>query len=174
LHEGVQNENIAAHVRSHFSEIVGECSAFEIVKYIYGLLHSKRYREAFVDILSVAVPPIPIPNSSDEFWNYVQTGSELISLHLMEGIVVPKDFCVWCGQEKNEVASIRFEDEKLYSGLSPLFCNVPDESWTCFIGGYRPLKKWFSARKGVLLSKKDREHVRKMAWVLMRTTALCL
>ena len=63
LHDGVRKENIEPGVHKQFVDVVGGCSVYDIVSYIYGLLHSHVYKELFGERLAIEVPPIPIPNN---------------------------------------------------------------------------------------------------------------
>lgn len=53
-----------------------------IFYYVYGLLHSKQYRERFADDLKKSLPRIPIVDSVQDFMSFYKAGKELADLHL--------------------------------------------------------------------------------------------
>ena len=53
-----------------------------IFYYVYGLLHSKQYRERFADDLKKSLPRIPIVDNVQDFMAFYKVGKELADLHL--------------------------------------------------------------------------------------------
>lgn len=53
-----------------------------IFYYVYGLLHSKQYRERFADDLKKSLPRIPIVDNVQDFMAFYKSGKELADLHL--------------------------------------------------------------------------------------------
>lgn len=53
-----------------------------IFNYVYGLLHSRQYRERFVDDLKKSLPRIPIVDNVQDFMSLYKAGKELANLHL--------------------------------------------------------------------------------------------
>mgnify|MGYP002528151336 CR=1 FL=1 len=53
-----------------------------IFYYVYGLLHSKQYRERFADDLKKSLPRIPIIDNVQDFMSFYKAGKELADLHL--------------------------------------------------------------------------------------------
>lgn len=53
-----------------------------IFYYVYGLLHSKQYRERFADDLKKSLPRIPIMDNVQDFMAFYKAGKELADLHL--------------------------------------------------------------------------------------------
>lgn len=53
-----------------------------IFYYVYGLLHSKQYRERFADDLKKSLPRIPIVENVQDFMGFYKAGKELAELHL--------------------------------------------------------------------------------------------
>lgn len=53
-----------------------------IFYYVYGLLHSKRFRERFADDLKKSLPRIPIIENVQDFMSFYKAGKELADLHL--------------------------------------------------------------------------------------------
>lgn len=53
-----------------------------IFYYVYGLLHSPKYREAFAADLKKSLPRIPIVEDIDAFLDFSYAGKQLANLHL--------------------------------------------------------------------------------------------
>lgn len=60
-----------------------------IFYYVYGLLHSKDYRERFAADLKKSLPRIPIVDSLDDFMDFYRAGKRLADLHLNYETVAP-------------------------------------------------------------------------------------
>jgi predicted helicase len=60
-----------------------------IFYYVYGLLHSKEYRERFADDLKKSLPRIPIVDRVEDFMDFYQYGRKLAELHLNYETIAP-------------------------------------------------------------------------------------
>lgn len=60
-----------------------------IFYYVYGLLHSKDYRERFAADLKKSLPRIPIVDSVEDFMDFYKAGKELADLHLNYETIAP-------------------------------------------------------------------------------------
>lgn len=54
----------------------------DIFYYVYGILHSKSYREMFEADLKKMLPRIPLVSDYQKFWDFSKAGRELANLHL--------------------------------------------------------------------------------------------
>ena len=54
----------------------------DIFYYVYGILHSKSYRETFEADLKKMLPRIPLVSDYQKFWAFSKAGRELAELHL--------------------------------------------------------------------------------------------
>ena len=54
----------------------------DIFYYVYGILHSKSYRETFEADLKKMLPRIPLVSDYQKFWDFSKAGQELANLHL--------------------------------------------------------------------------------------------
>jgi len=61
----------------------------DVFYYVYGLLHSEDYREAFADSLSKELPRIPTVKTAAEFWAFTNAGRTLGDLHVNYETVAP-------------------------------------------------------------------------------------
>ncbi len=64
-----------------------------IFYYVYGLLHSKDYRERFAADLKKSLPRIPIVERVEDFMDFYQYGKKLANLHLNYENVAPYPDC---------------------------------------------------------------------------------
>ena len=71
-----------------------------IFYYVYGLLHSKDYRERFAADLKKSLPRIPIVDSLDDFMDFYKAGKELADLHLNYETVAPYPDVIVHGDRK--------------------------------------------------------------------------
>ena len=80
----VRRDAITDEGLAHFqSAYPGETiSKEDVFYYIYGLLHSKDYRERYADNLSKELPRIPRVKTAAGFWAFSQAGRKLAELHL--------------------------------------------------------------------------------------------
>lgn len=61
----------------------------DIFYYVYGILHSKSYRETFSADLKKMLPRIPLVSDYEKFWAFSKAGRELANLHLNYESIVP-------------------------------------------------------------------------------------
>jgi predicted helicase len=54
----------------------------DIFYYVYGFLHSPKYRTTFADDLKKSLPRLPLVDKADDFWAFSKAGRELAKLHL--------------------------------------------------------------------------------------------
>lgn len=123
----------------------------DLFYYIYGLLHSKHYREAFAGDLKKGLPRIPLIEDKKGFWAFVNAGRALADLHLNYENVEPWPGVLIDGDVDNcKVPSkMKFErkDDKssimLNGHLS--VTNIPLRAYDYFVGG-RPAIEWVMER----------------------------
>ena len=61
----------------------------DIFYYVYGILHSKSYRETFSADLKKMLPRIPLVSDYEKFWAFSKAGRDLANLHLNYEDVAP-------------------------------------------------------------------------------------
>jgi type I restriction-modification system DNA methylase subunit len=91
------------------SDEAGTYSPFDVVDYLYAVLHRPAYREKYKQFLKVDFPRVPFPKDQSLFWQYVNLGRELRQVHMGlrdcsqgSGVSYPVDGSI-------EVRSARFE-----------------------------------------------------------------
>ena len=141
--------------------------ALNIFDYVYGVLHDPVYRAKYQEFLKIDFPRIPYPKEGAEFDRYVQAGTRLRKLHLLEE--VPAIQTTFPISGNNAVENVRFVDGKVFINGSQYFENVPVSVWNFFIGGSCPAQKYLKDRKGRVLTLAEIQHYQNVAAVLLGT-----
>jgi predicted helicase len=157
---------------------VGDALETESVfQYIYGTLHSAKYRDRYGEFLKIDFPRIPLPVSRDVFHGMASLGGDLVALHLLENDYPHASWNQAGAKNKNplahpittfhdapgnhrEVRKVGETGKKMapspeygegfgcvYINESAYFDGVPEEVWNFHIGGYQVCHKWLSDRK---------------------------
>ena len=137
----------------------------DIFYYVYGLLHSRDYRERFADDLRKALPRIPIVERAEEFIAFSKAGRRLAQLHLhyedyaheAEGVEVDeRDYTAADEFAYYAVEKMRFpkKDERhtiIYNGHITLH-NIPAEAYDYVVNGKSAIE-WVLERYAVTIHK---------------------
>jgi predicted helicase len=145
----------------------------DLLDYIYAVLHSPDYRSKYNEFLKIDFPRVPYPENAEEFWAFVEKGSELRSIHLMESDKVDDLITSYPESGDNKVEKYDYEGDeekgKVWLNDEQYFDGVPKKAWEFYIGGYQPAQKWLKYRKGEKLSPQDILHWQKMIVALNET-----
>ena len=166
--------------------------------YIYAVFHSTAYRKRYDQFLRADFPRVPITGDVDLFRALAGLGRKLAGVHLMES-PVPNGALVSypvTGDNVVERAHPRYfapgdtltgEDAPIERGRVYISANgrgrrqdkrgqyfdgIAPEVWESRIGGYQPLHKWLSDRKGRELTFGDVEHYKRIVAALETTAHL--
>jgi hypothetical protein len=90
----------------------------------------------------------------------------------MEDVIPSDDKATFPVAGSNEIATLRYENGKVFINKTQYFDKVPLEAWEFYIGGYQPAQKWLKDRKGGTLIFDEIEHYRKIITVLSLTADL--
>jgi len=137
----------------------------DIFYYVYGLLHSRDYRERFADDLRKALPRIPIVERAEEFITFSKAGRRLAQLHLhyedyaheAEGVEVDeRDYTAADEYAYYTVEKMRFpkKDERhtiIYNGHIAIH-NIPAEAYDYVVNGKSAIE-WVMERYAVTIHK---------------------
>lgn len=137
----------------------------DIFYYVYGLLHSRDYRERFADDLRKALPRIPIVERAEEFIAFSKAGRQLAQLHLhyedyahkAEGVEVDeRDYTAADEYAYYAVEKMRLpkKDERhtiIYNGHITLH-NIPAEAYDYVVNGKSAIE-WVLERYAVTTHK---------------------
>ena len=147
----------------------GTFAPIDILDYIYGVLHSNKYRTKYKEFLKIDFPRIPYPANKDYFFKIAKLGKELREIHLMESKQVTEYITSYSVSGDNEVIKPEYKDNKVYINRTQYFDNVPEVAWNFYIGGYQPAQKWLKDRKGRILSYDEILHYQKIIKALVLT-----
>ena len=147
----------------------GTFAPIDILDYIYGVLHSNKYRTKYKEFLKIDFPRIPYPANKDYFFNVAELGKRLREIHLMEAPEVKEYITSYGVSGDNEVIKPEYNDNKVYINRTQYFDNVPEVAWNFYIGGYQPAQKWLKDRKGRILSYDEILHYQKIIKALVLT-----
>ena len=150
-------------------DTTGTFAPIDILDYIYGVLHSNKYRNKYKEFLKIDFPRIPYPENADYFFKVAQLGKQLREIHLLESPVVNEFVTSYPVGGDNEVVKPEYKDNKVYINKTQYFDNVPEIAWNFYIGGYQPAQKWLKDRKGRILSYEDVMHYQKIIKALTET-----
>lgn len=165
--------NLDAQIWAEISRCAGrDTTPEEVFDYIYGVLHSPRYREQYKEFLKVDFPRIPYPESSEQFAHFVSFGHQLRELHLMHTLPDMPDIATFPIEGNCVVEQPRYADNRVYINTTQYFDNVPDTAWQFYIGGYQPAQKWLKDRKTRTLSFDDLAHYTRIIRILLETDRL--
>ena len=129
--------------------INGECGPEAVFSYLYGLMHSNKYREANKTDLRLGFPPIANIASREEFVRFSTFGSKLLGLHLPHSQAKvpnqsPAKFAV---TGSNNVERVSRVDERVFINEHQYFEGVTQDVWAYEVGGYFPAQKYLQDRK---------------------------
>lgn len=150
-------------------DTVGTFAPIDTLDYIYGVLHSNKYRTKYKEFLKIDFPRIPYPANKDYFFNVAELGKRLREIHLMEAPEVKEYITSYGVSGDNEVIKPEYKDNKVYINRTQYFDNVPEVAWNFYIGGYQPAQKWLKDRKGRILSYDEILHYQKIIKALVLT-----
>jgi len=168
-------ESIGLNFTNEKENMVGTFAPIDILDYIYAVLNSPTYREAYKEFLKIDFPRVPYPRDADTFWQLVTLGSELRQIHLLESpMLAEKSKALGINYPKggnNEVtrkmtnSSLGFESSeddasigRVWVNDEQYFDNIPLVAWNFYIGGYQPAQKWLKDRKDRILNISDVKH----------------
>ena len=150
----------------------GTFAPIDILDYIYGVLHSNKYRTKYKEFLKIDFPRIPYPVNADYFFKVAKLGKELREIHLMDSKQVTEYITSYGVSGDNEVIKPEYKDNKVYINRTQYFDNVPEVAWNFYIGGYQPAQKWLKDRKGRILRYDEILHYQKIIKALVLTNDL--
>lgn len=160
-------------------------SSYDILDYVFAVLHSPKYKKKYQEILKVDFPKIPYPKNEKTFWQLVSLGGELRQIHLLESNKVEDYITSYemaenaendhnvittkIGKKDWEIIDQEKQLGRIWINESKYFDNVPVTAWEFYIGGYQPAQKWLKDRKERELTFEDILHYQKIIVALNET-----
>jgi len=149
-----------------------------VFNYAYAVFYSPSYRNRYSDFLRADFPRLPLTTDLELFRELSNMGSELVALHLLEGVDTPRDWNL--KTEEPTLLNIeavgagypKYEDDQVFINKTAWFDGVAEEVWNFHIGGYQVCHKWLKDRKGRALSAEDIAHYGKITVALSETIRL--
>lgn len=170
--EKKKQPNLNPDTYKKIQNIIPNVSPEQLFDYIYGILHSQKYRSRYAEFLKVDFPKIPYPKDNDTFNKIALKGKEIRELHLLESPLLEQLDVKYPINGDNIVDKIgknSFKNGKVYINAEQYFDGVSETAWNFYIGGYQPAQKWLKDRKGQELSFDDINHYRKIIKSLHET-----
>lgn len=127
---------------------------------MYGILHSKDYRERFRDHLKKSLPKIPLVDSAETFMEFSKKGKELAELHLNYEEAPAYPDIVVTGTEHNNflVEKMRFikKEDKSTIIYNPFITieNIPAKAYEYIVNGKSAIE-WIMERYQVTINKES-------------------
>ena len=141
----------------------------DVLDYIYGVLHSNKYRQKYNEFLKIDFPRVPYPKDANYFRQIAVLGKQIRELHLLESPQVRHVITSYPVAGNDTVECLIYEDNKVFINKTQYFAGVPKEAWEFWIGGHQPAQKWLKDRKGQQLSYEDLTHYQQMIVALFNT-----
>ncbi len=143
----------------------------QILGYIYAILFSPTYREKYFEFLKIDFPKIPFIANPQGFENLAGLGTQLIENHLLKHSYQKSEMPIFAVDGNNEVKEINhsIESQRLYINKNQYFENFPQSVWEYEIGGYQVFDKYLKARKDLVLTYQEINHIKKVAASISKT-----
>ena len=132
----------------------------DIFYYVYGILHSKSYRENFDADLKMKLPRIPLVSDYEKFWAFSKAGRNLANLHLNYEKVAPCPDVTVEGDDKNDfiVKKMSFpkkgEKQTIIYNDKITISNIPEKAYEYVVNGKSAIE-WIMERYAVTTDQKS-------------------
>lgn len=132
----------------------------DIFYYVYGFLHSAKYREEFTDDLKKMLPRLPLVDDVRDFWAFSKAGRRLADLHVNYESVEPYPDATVSGVENGffRVEKMRFprkgEKGSIIFNSKIGISNIPEKAYEYVVNGKSAIE-WIMERYQVKTDKKS-------------------
>ncbi len=136
--DGISDEFLAK-CRAKFSD--NSLTHRDIFAYVYGLLHSKQYKEKYKNNLSKELPRIPL---LEGYKKYIDIGNKLIDLHINYETLKPTDVVKTKIKKDNyKITTIKFQNKNkdaIVFNDDILIYNIPAKIYDYKLNGRNPIE----------------------------------
>ncbi len=132
----------------------------DIFYYVYGFLHSNKYRETFTNDLKKMLPRLPLVEEVKDFWAFNKAGRQLAELHLNYETVAPSPDVTVTGDDGKtySVDKIRFpkkdQKETINYNSKITLSNIPAKAYEYVVNGKSAID-WIMERYAVTTHKES-------------------
>lgn len=147
----------------------------ELFHYVFAVLYTPFYRNAYSDFLAIDFPRIPFPTELPSFETMATMGERLVALQLLESPELYPPSVRFEGQGDNVVERKRSDGfgydrelQRVAINTTQHFMPIPPALWEYHIGGYQVLEKWIKDRKDRQLSTDDIQTYCRIATALSK------
>lgn len=142
----------------------------ELSDYIYALLHWPAFRAELWTIEKLKTIHIPLAKHVEGFWQLVQLGNDLRSLHTGQLAITDDNFTIEFNTEMTiRVEHLFFTANKIYFNSRQTISPVSQSIWELILGGELLLQKWLRAREGQNLDCQDLLALQQLIKVISAT-----
>ena len=157
----IRRESISDFVLNLATKMYGKSTSKEdIFYYIYGFLHSAKYKIKFENDLKKMLPRIPLIEEVRDFWKFSKAGRQLADLHINYEKVPPYEDLILIGAEYNnfKITKMRFpkkgqKDTISYNGLITIE-DIPEKAYQYIVNGKSAIE-WIMERYQVTTHKES-------------------
>lgn len=144
----------------------------QILGYIYGILHSRSYREKYQKFLKTDYPRIPFVDEQD-FITLSTLGMELVDHHILK-IIYPNSVLKHLHGQNRVVENPHYDssNQRLYINKDTYFDEIKEEVYLFRVGRGIVLNDYLKSREGRSLSLDEIEHLKKVIRSLEETLTI--
>jgi len=160
--------NMRPEILAKISETIDEpVRGEDVFDYIYGVLNDREYRTKYFEFLKIEYPRIPYPKDKTEYQRFVERGTWLRRLHLMDETLALPPVATFDIAGSNLVECVRYDEsaQRLWINDTQYFAHVPRAVWDHYVGAYQPARLWLQKRIGRRLDYDVRWYLRICATI---------
>ena len=145
-----------------------------ILGYIYAIMFCPTYREKYFEFFKIDFPRIPFTKTLTKFQTLSKLGTELIENHLLKINYQRNETPIFAVEGNNKLECILYDEQekRLYINKTQYFDKFAQDIWEYEIGGYQVFDKYLKARKDLILSYQEINHIKKVAGSINRTITI--
>jgi predicted helicase len=159
--EYIRRDGVSDFILDRANKVYGKnVSKEDIFYYVYGILHSADYRNAFANDLKKMLPRLPLVEDVRDFWKFSKAGRALADLHIGYEEVPPYEGVEVAGAESGfyRVEKMRFpkkgqKDTIIYNSKI-VVSNIPEKAYEYIVNGKSAIE-WIMERYQITTHKES-------------------